>query len=112
MENRVKECQLDFDADRTSASAMCINQPRPWLSSLAYVLMEAVRRLALAGTALADAHRLQATDDARHAISRPCRTIVDGRSWRGHVARLPLDLSTHCSRSFGSVGRGKAERLS
>jgi len=55
MENRIKECQLDMFADRTSAGTMRANQLRLWLSSLAYVLMEAVRRLALAGTELANA---------------------------------------------------------
>jgi hypothetical protein len=55
MENRIKECQLDLYADRTSAATMHANQIRLWLSSLAYVLMEAVRRLALAGTELAQA---------------------------------------------------------
>ena len=55
MENRIKECQLDMFADRTSAATMRANQLRLWLSSLAYVLMEAVRRLALAGTELANA---------------------------------------------------------
>jgi len=55
MENRIKECQLDLYADRTSAATMRANQLRLWLASLAYVLMEAVRRLALAGTELADA---------------------------------------------------------
>jgi len=55
MENRIKECQLDLYADRTSAATMRANQIRLWLASLAYVLMEAVRRLALAGTELADA---------------------------------------------------------
>lgn len=55
MENRIKECQLDLFADRTSARTMRANQVRLWLASLAYVLMEAVRRLALAGTELADA---------------------------------------------------------
>jgi Transposase DDE domain group 1 len=55
MENRIKECQLDLDADRTSATTMRANQLRLWLSSLAYVLMEAVRRLGLAGTDLANA---------------------------------------------------------
>ena len=54
MENRIKECQLDLYADRTSAATMRANQLRLWLSSLAYVLMEAVRRLA-AGTAMANA---------------------------------------------------------
>jgi hypothetical protein len=55
MDNRIKECQLDLFADRTSAATMRANQLRLWLSSLAYVLMETVRRLALAGTELANA---------------------------------------------------------
>jgi hypothetical protein len=55
MENRIKECQLDLFADRTSAATMRANQLRLWLASLAYVLMEAVRRLALQGTQLANA---------------------------------------------------------
>lgn len=55
MENRIKECQLDMFADRTSAATMRANQLRLWLASLAYVLMEAVRRLALEGTQLANA---------------------------------------------------------
>ena len=55
MENRIKECQLDLYADRTSAATMRANQIRLWFSSLAYVLTEAVRRLALAGTELAQA---------------------------------------------------------
>ncbi|MGH6886101.1 MAG: IS1380 family transposase [Geminicoccales bacterium] len=55
MENRIKECQLDLFADRTSAATMRANQLRLWFAALAYVLMEAVRRLALAGTELANA---------------------------------------------------------
>jgi Transposase DDE domain group 1 len=55
MENRIKECQLDLYADRTSAATMRANQIRLWFASLAYVLIEAVRRLALAGTDLAQA---------------------------------------------------------
>ena len=55
MENRIKECQLDLYADRTSAATLHANQLRLWFASLAYTLMEAVRRLALAGTALANA---------------------------------------------------------
>jgi hypothetical protein len=55
MENRIKECQLDLFADRTSAGTLHANQLRLWLASLAYVLIEAVRRLALAGTELANA---------------------------------------------------------
>ena len=53
MENRIKECQTDLFADRTPAPTMRANQLRLWLSSLAYVLMCAVRRIGLAGTKLA-----------------------------------------------------------
>ena len=55
MENRIKECQLDLFADRTSAATMRANQIRLWFASLAYVLMEAVRRLGLHGTDMANA---------------------------------------------------------
>lgn len=50
MENRLKECQGDLFADRTPAPTMRANQLRLWLSSLAYVLLCALRRLGLAGT--------------------------------------------------------------
>jgi hypothetical protein len=53
MENRLKECQGDLFADRTPTPTMRSNQLRLWLSSLAYVLMCAVRRIGLAGTKLA-----------------------------------------------------------
>jgi len=55
MENRIKECQLDMFADRTSTATMMANQLRLWFASMAYVLVESVRRLALASTELADA---------------------------------------------------------
>ena len=55
MENRFKECQGDLFADRTSAKTMQANQLRLWFASFAYVLMCAVRRIALAGTRLAKA---------------------------------------------------------
>jgi hypothetical protein len=52
MENRIKEQQLGLFADRTSCSAWWANQFRLLLSSCAYVLMEAVRRIGLQGTEL------------------------------------------------------------
>jgi hypothetical protein len=55
MENRIKEQQLDLFADRTSCTAWWRNQLRLLLSSAAYCLIEAMRRLALAGTELAQA---------------------------------------------------------
>jgi hypothetical protein len=50
MENRIKECQLDLFADRTSAATMRANQLRLWFASFAYVLLSALRRLALKHT--------------------------------------------------------------
>ena len=67
MENRIKECQLDLGAcpragrrpdpwaDRTSTASLAANQLRLWFSSFAYVLLSALRRLALPGTELAQA---------------------------------------------------------
>ena len=56
MENRIKEQQLDLFADRTSCHRWWPNQFRLLLSSLAYMLLEAIRRLALKGTELANAY--------------------------------------------------------
>ena len=56
MENRIKEQQLDLFADRTSCRDWWPNQYRLLLSALAYTLLEAIRRTALAGTELANAH--------------------------------------------------------
>jgi len=50
MENRIKEQQLWLFADRTSAHTMRANQLRLWLSSVAYVLVDTLRRFGLAGT--------------------------------------------------------------
>ncbi|AZV19402.1 IS1380 family transposase [Mesorhizobium sp. M7A.F.Ce.TU.012.03.2.1] len=55
MENRIKECQLDLFADRTSAATMRANQLRLWFASMAYVLVCALRRIGLANTRLARA---------------------------------------------------------
>ena len=55
MENRIKEQQLDLFADRTSTQTFESNQLRLWLSSMAYVLMQAFRQHCLAKTSLAKA---------------------------------------------------------
>jgi hypothetical protein len=55
MENRIKEFQLDLFADRTSAASMRANQLRLWFASFAYVLVSALRRIALPQTRLAKA---------------------------------------------------------
>ena len=55
MENRIKECQLDLFADRTSARSMRANQLRLWFASMAYVLICALRRIGLSQTRFAKA---------------------------------------------------------
>ena len=55
MENRIKECQLDLYADRTSAHTMRANQLRLWFASMAYVLLCALRRIGLVHTQFARA---------------------------------------------------------
>ena len=55
MENRLKEQQLDLFADRTSTQTFESNQLRLWLSSMAYVLMQAFRQNCLSKTAFAQA---------------------------------------------------------
>lgn len=55
MENRIKEQQLCLFADRTSTHHLSSNQVRLWFSSVAYVLLNELRRLGLTGTDLAQA---------------------------------------------------------
>jgi hypothetical protein len=55
MENRIKECQLDLYADRTSTATMRANQLRLWFHSMAYVLLCALRRIGLHDTDFAQA---------------------------------------------------------
>ena len=78
MENRIKEQQLDLFADRTSCHRWWPNQFRLLLSSLAYMLLEAIRRLALKGTELGQ--RL-----CRH----PAPEVTQDR--RGDLAQYPAD---------------------
>lgn len=55
MENRIKECQMDLFADRTSTATMRANQLRLWFASMAYVLLGALRRIGLRFTQFANA---------------------------------------------------------
>ncbi len=55
MENRIKEQHLELFSDRTSTQSFESNQLRLWFSSIAYVLMQALREQCLAKTPLASA---------------------------------------------------------
>jgi len=86
MENRIKECQLDLFADRTSAATMRANQLRLWFASMAYVLLCALRRIALQHTQFAKA---------------TCRTIrlkllKIGALVRTSVRRIKFAMASGC----------------
>src|SRR5262249_6615307 len=53
MENRIKECQLDLYADRTSAHTMRANQLRLWFAAMASLLIGALARIPLTHTQFA-----------------------------------------------------------
>jgi hypothetical protein len=55
MENRIKEVQLGLFSDRTSCHKWWPNQLRMLFSACAYVLIDYIRRIGLAGTILAKA---------------------------------------------------------
>ena len=87
MENRIKECQLDLFADRTSTATMRANQLRLWFASMAYVLICALRRIGLAHTQFAEATcgtiRLKLLK-----IGALVRISADASSWRWHPPTL------------------------
>ena len=81
MENRIKECQLDLFADRTSAQTMRANQLRLWFAAMAYVLLAALRRIAPGGTT-------------------PLITVPLGQldfEWRHLIAKLEARVPAWCA---------------
>lgn len=84
MENRIKEQQLGMFADRTSSHTMRANQLRLWFSSLAYVLVNELRSVALRGTALARAQ----------VWTIRVRLLKVGALVRQSVRRLVVSLSS------------------
>ena len=87
MENRIKECQLDLYADRTSAATMRANQLRLWFASMAYVLLCALRRIGL--------------HDTRRSRKATCGTIrlkllKIGALVRISVRRIKVAMASAC----------------
>jgi hypothetical protein len=100
MENRIKEQQLDLFADRTSTSQMRSNQLRLWFSSLAYTLMEVLRRLGLAGTKMSRCQcgtiRLRLFKIAariRVSVRRVLVSMADGCPYAGEFAQAFENLT-------------------
>jgi Transposase DDE domain group 1 len=83
MENRIKEQQLGLFAGRTSCHRFLANQFRLLLSSAAYVLMQALRREALAGTELA---RAQVGTIRLKLLKVAARVVVTARRVVFHLA--------------------------
>jgi|TARA_B100000408_G_scaffold15304_1_gene10486 hypothetical protein len=82
-ENRIKEQQLGLFAGRTSCGAMHANQFRLFLSSAAYVLLQALRRIALEGTELA---RSQVQTIRLKLLKVAARVVVSVRRVRFYMA--------------------------
>jgi hypothetical protein len=86
MENRIKEQQLWLFADRTSTELLRSNQLRLYFSSVAYLLLSALRRLGLAGTDLAR---------AQCGTMRQCLLKI-GALVRVTVRRVWVSLASSC----------------
>ena len=95
MENRIKETQTDLFGDHMPATTSCrrrafgtmrANQLRLYFSALAYVLMCALRRIALAGTKLARA----TCATIRCCLLKICARITVS------VRRVKVALATSC----------------
>jgi hypothetical protein len=83
MENRIKEQQLDLFADRTSCHDFLANQFRLLLSSVAYVLFQALRRTVLLGT---DLERAQVGTIRLKLLKVAARVVVSARRVVFHLA--------------------------
>lgn len=85
MENRIKE-QLSLFSERMSTATMRANQLRLYLSSMAYVLVQSLRRLGLKGTVMARAQM----DTIR------LRLLKIGAQVRISVRRVLLSMTSAC----------------
>ena len=86
MENRIKECQLDLYADRTSTATMRANQLRLWFYSMAYVLLCALRRIGLDETSFAKA---TCGTIRLHLLKLGARVLIS-------VRRIKISMASAC----------------
>lgn len=102
-ENRIKEQQLDLFADRTSTGKMWSNQLRLYFSSIAYVLLQTLRRLALAGTELEKAQcgtirlkLLKIGAQIRVTVRKVWVSMAQGYPYATLFARVLANLDARC----------------
>lgn len=86
MENRFKEQQLELFSHRTSTHTFEGNQLRLWFSSLAYILMNALRTQCLASTELRSA---QVGTIRTKLLKLGARVLVSAR-------RILVSISSSC----------------
>jgi hypothetical protein len=84
MENRIKEQQLGMFADRTSCATMRANQLRLYFSTMAYTLVNELRRCGLVGTQM---------ERAQVGTIR-CRLLKIGAIVRVSIRRVYVSLSS------------------
>lgn len=99
MENVLKQQVLDLEADRMSTHYLASNQLRLWLATLAYLLLDRVRAIGCAGTALARATAgsvrlklLQVAAVVRVSVRRV--QVQLSRAWPGR------ELFTRCAQAL------------
>ena len=99
MENRIKE-QLSLFSDRMSTESLRANQLRLYFSSLAYVLVEALRRVGLAGTESAELQietirlrLLKIAAQVRITVRRIWIRYTNAYPWKNTLSRL----GQHCA---------------
>ena len=100
MENRIKEQQLALFADRTSCHRFLANQFRLLLSAAAYVLVEALRRVGLAGTQEAKAQTgtirlrlLKVGARVRITARRVALHLASGYPWQALLRQVAARLA-------------------
>ena len=105
MENRLKECQGELFADRTSTATMGANQLRLWFASMAYVPMCALRRIGPAAYRARDS-------DLRHDPPPAPEDRRAGQDERApHQDRHGLDLSRRAGVAPGRRSPSAGARL-
>lgn len=102
MENRIKEQQMGLFADRTSAHTMRANQLRLWLSCMAYVLMNELRRIGLKDTKFENAQCWTIREKlikigaiVMISVRRIRLAMSSGYPWKDVFARCLKNLQNH-----------------
>jgi hypothetical protein len=99
MENRIKEQQLSLFADHLCCETMRANQVRLYFSTVAYVVMRALREFGLTGTAMESAQcdtirvrLLKIGAVVRVSVRRVVVSLSEGYPWREAFAAVWANL--------------------